>query len=339
MRRGMVPALFVLGSSIVSVASDSQPRNCHVQVVMSSGAIPAKLKLQIFNGANRIRELRVRETGSVTLKDLAPGDYRIQSGGVDANFLTAGPLHVPASGPCELGFTIVGRTDAHKNLTEDDVEVEDLRISPAVRSLFQSAFSQFEHGDLQKAKESFTEVTRLAPKLSRAYNILGVISNQQGDRVSSREYFEKALELNPRSRPALMNLAKLSIVERRFDDTLGILERYRIGTPDIADVHAMEAEALLKLGRYNDAIREAKAAHVLPHPNWASVHVIAAASYEALHQPDSAVSEYRQFMQECNQQPMREQAAQRISELTSVALQQPSSQPSSQIPMNSLVPR
>jgi Flp pilus assembly protein TadD len=339
MQRSLVSALLLVCPSIFSLASDLQPRTCHVQVVMSSGAIPAKLKLQVFDGAKRIRETRVPETGSVTIPDLAPGDYRIQSGGTDANFLTAGPLHVPASGPCELGFTIVGRTDAHNNLTEDDVEVEDLRISPAVRSLFQGAFTQFEHGELQKAKEAFIQVTKAAPKLSRAYNILGVISNQQGDRASGRQYFERALELNPRSRPALMNLAKLSIVERRFDDALGILERYRIGTPDIADVHAMEAETLLKLGRYNEAIQEAKAAHVLPHPNWASVHVIAAASYEALHQPDFAVSEYRQFIQECNQQPMRERAAQRISELTSVASQQPSSQQSSQIPMNSLVMR
>jgi len=339
MQRSFLSALFVLGSSIFSVASDSHLRSCHVQVVMSSGGIPAKLKLQVFSGSSRIREVRVPETGSVNISNLEPGDYRIQSGGVDANFLTAGPLHVPDSGPCELGFTIVGRTDAHKNLTEDDIEVEDLRISPAVRSLFQSAFAQFERGELQKAKELFTEVARLAPKLSRAYNILGVISNQQGDRVGGRQYFEKALDLNPRSRPALMNLAKLSITERRFNDALAVLERYRIGTPDIADVHAMEAEAFLKLGRYNDAIREAKAAHVMPHPNWASIHVIAASSYEALHQPDYAVSEYQKFIQECNQQPMREQAARRISELTSVASQQPTSQQPIQIPMNSLVMR
>jgi len=341
MQRSLVSALFLLGSSIISLASDSEPRNCHVQVAMSSGAIPAKLKLQIFSGSNRIREVRVPETGSVTVPDLVPGDYRIQSGGVDANFLTAGPLHVPAFGPCEFGFTIVGRTDSHKNLEGDDVEVEDLRISSQARAQFQRAFTQFEHGELQKARDSFIEVTKLAPKLSRTYNILGVISNQLGDKQSEREYFEKALELNPRSKPALINLAKLSILERKFSDALAMLERYRIGSPDVADTHAMEAEALLKLGRYNDAIREARAAHVLPHTNWASIHVVAAASYEALHQPDSAVSEYRQFIQECNQQPMRERAARRISELTSVALQQPSSQPSSssQIPMNSLVER
>jgi Flp pilus assembly protein TadD len=334
MQCSVVSALFLLGSSIFSLASDSQLRSCHVQIVLSSGAIPPKLRLQVFNGMSRIREVRVPETGSTTITDLAPGDYRIQSGGLDANFLTTGPMHVPASGPCELGFTIVGRADSHNSLAEDDVDVEDLRVSSRARSLFQLAFAQFERGELQKSKDSFIEVTKLAPKLSRAYNILGVISNQQGDARSGRQYFEKALELNPRSKPALMNLAKLSIVERRFEDALAILERYRIGSPDVADVHAMEAEAYLKLGRYNEAIREAKAAHELPHPNWASVHVIAATSFEALHQPDHAVSEYRRFIEECNQQPLRERAERRISELTSVASQQPS-----EIPMNSLAVR
>src|SRR5690242_6770284 len=107
MRRSLVSALFVLGSSLICLASDTPVRSCNIQVVMSSGAIPAKLRLQVFDGSNRIREVRVPETGSVAVSDLAPGDYRIQSGGVDANFLTAGPLHVPASGPCEFGFTIV----------------------------------------------------------------------------------------------------------------------------------------------------------------------------------------------------------------------------------------
>jgi len=334
MQRSVVLALLLLGSSILSLASDSQLRSCHVQVVMSDGVIPAKLRLQVFDGNSRIRELRVPETGSTTVTALAPGDYRIQTGGLDANFLTAGPLHVPASGPCEIGFTIVGHADAHNTLEEDDVDIEDLRVSSRARSLFQSAFAQFERGELQKSKESFIEVTKLAPRLSRAYNILGVISNQQGDTRSGREYFEKALELNPRSKQALMNLAKLSIVERRFDEALTTLERYRIGSPNVADVHAMEAEAYLKLGRYREAIREVKAAHALPHPNWASVHVIAAASFEALHQPDDAVSEYRRVIEECNQPTLRERAAQRISELTSVASQQPV-----QIPLNSLIMR
>jgi len=335
MQRSLLSALFLLGSSICSFASDSQLRSCHVQVTTSNGSIPAKLRLQIFSGTSRIREVRVPTTGSLTITDLAPGDYRIQSGGVDANFLTAGPLHVPSSAPCELGFTIVGRTNAHNTLAEDDVDIEDLRLSPQARSLFQNAFVLFEHGELQKARDSFTEVTKLAPRLSRAYNILGVISNQQGDTRSGRAYFEKALELNPRSKPALMNLAKLSLVERRFSEALGLLEQYRIGTPDLADVHAMEAEAYLKLGRYNEAIREARAAHGMPHPNWATVHVIAATSFEALHQPDYAVAEYRQFIQECNQQAQREQAAQRVRDLTSVAVRQAS--PS--VPMSSLLSR
>ena len=335
MQRSLVSALLVVGSSIPSLASHLQLQNCHVQVSMSSGAVPGKLKLQVFDGNRRIRELRVPENGSVVIPDLVPGDYRIQTGGVDTNFLTAGPVHVPESGPCELGFTISGRTDLHNALLEDEVEVEDLRVSSQVRSLFQSAFAEFERGELQKARDSFVEVIRIAPKLSRAYNILGVVCNQLGDQQSGRQYFEKALELNPRSKPALMNLAKLSIVERRFNDALSILERYRIGIPDIADTHAMEAEAFLKLGKYSDAIREAKASHALPHANWATVHVIAAASFEALHQPDSAVAEYRQFIAECNQQSLREQAARKIIELTPLVVQQPTTA----VPLNSLLER
>jgi len=325
MYRCLVVVLFVLSLSISSFSygsSQSPLRTCHFQVAMSNGeTVPSNLRLQVFDGTNRVAQVGIPLTGAAS-QDLPVGDYRVQAGGIGANFLTSGPLHVPQSGECQFGITVDGRTDAANNIVEEDVDVEDLRISTKTRSLFQRAFTQLERGDLREAKASFLEVIRLAPRLSRAYNVLGVISDQQGDTRSGRQYFEKALELNPRSKAALMNLAKLSMIERKFEPALALLERYRIGTRDIADVHAMEAEAYLKLGKYNEAIREASAAHLLAHPNWASVHVIAAAAFEAIHQPDFAVREYQRYIEERPAEPMRERAAQRIRELTTVAAQQ-----------------
>jgi len=332
MRRSLFLNLSLVGLSSLMSASTPPLRSCNVEIAMSDGEqIPSKLRVRLFKGSERISEAPVPRSGKTVLQGLAPGDYRIQTGGAGANFLSTGPVHVPQEGGCEFGITIAGHTE-HTGVLEDEVDVEDLRASGRVRALFHSAFAEIEHGELQKAKEAFLEVVKLNPKLARTFNVLGVICEQQGDSAAARQYFEKGLELNPRSSVAVMNLAKLSLTERKFEATLALLERYRIGSRDIADVHAISAETYLKMGRYSESIREAKATHNLPHQGWSGVHVIAAAAFEAMHEPEQAISEYRQYIKECADSSLQQRAAQRIREITALASQQ-----SAPIPMNSLL--
>jgi Flp pilus assembly protein TadD len=228
----------------------------------------------------------------------------------------------------------VGHADAKNQLVEDDLDVEDLRIPRKARERFEKGFAALQQGELEQAKVDFLEVTRLDPKLSRAYNVLGVISDQQTNRAAARQYFQKALELNPRSKAALMNLAKLCMVEKQYDAALGFLERFRAGSRDHADVYGMEADAYLKLHRYEDAIRAAQAAHRLSHENWDIVHLIAASAYEALHQPELAASEYRLYLDESSNPEMRAVALQKVRNLGGVAQQSQTT-----VPINSLMPR
>lgn len=327
---GFATLLFI---SAVCFGSKSEPRICHVQVNISSGSLPEKMKLQVFAGDRRLSEIRVPFDGSVFLPPLAPGDYRVQTG-QGTNFVTSGPLHVPDSGACEFHVSIVGHADAKNQLAEDDLDVEDLRISQKARDRFEKGFAALQQGELEEAKAYFLEVTRLDPRLSRAYNVLGVISDQQKNRPAAHQYFQKALELNPRSKAALINLAKLCMIEKQYDAALDLLERFRVGSRDHADVYGMEADAYLKLHRYEEAIRAAQAAHRLDHQNWDFVHLIAASAHEALHQPELAASEYRLYLDESSNPEMRAIALQKVRNLGGVAQQSQTT-----VPSNSLLPR
>ncbi len=323
----------LLFASAFSVASTMEPRICHVQVNMSAGSVPTKMKLQVFTGNRRISEMKVPFDGNLFLPPLAPGEYRVQTG-EGTNFVTSGPLHVPESGACELGVNVLGHADAKNQLVEDDLDVEDLRVPRKARDRFEKGFAAVQRGDLEEAKKDFLEVTRLDPKLSRAYNVLGLISDQQKNRAEAWQYFQKALELNPRSKMALMNLAKLCMLEKNYDAALGFLERFRVGSSEHADVYGMEADAYFKLGRYSEAIRAAQAAHRLNHQNWEVVHLIAAGSYEALHQPGMAAAEYGVYIDESSNPQMRAVASQKIRDLGRVAQQSQTT-----VPINSLMPR
>jgi len=302
---------------------------------MSAGTpIPEKLELKVFSGDQRIAELVVPFSGRISLPPLVPGDYRIQTGSTDARFFTSGPLRVPRSGACQMGINLVGRANQKNQIVDDDLDVEDLRVSPKARAEFEKGFAALERGQFKEARKEFLEVTALAPRLSRAYNVLGVISDQTGDSASARKYFEKAIELNPRSKAALLNLIKLSMLDKQYDRALAFLERYRAGTRDSAEVHGIAANAHLNLGRYREAIEEAHAAHNLPHANWEGVHAIAATAYEAIHQPEMAAAEYRQYMDETSNPSIRTEAARRIRELAARAQHGAPS-----VPMNSLLPQ
>src|SRR5689334_3193041 len=331
MRFISLPALFLI-ASISCFGAEPNTRLCHAQVNISTGSLPPNLKMQIFADDKRLAQLAVPYTGSVILPPLAPGEYRLQTG--QGNFMMSGPLHVPESGACEYAVNILGHTDARNQLIDDDLDVEDRRVPRKAREKFEKGFAALQLGDLQEARKNFLEVIRLDPKLSRAYNVLGMISDQQKDQVAAREYFDKALELNPRSKATLMNLAKLSMLEKQYDAALGFLERFRIGIRDTADVHGMEADAYLKLGKYPEAIREARATHNLAHANWQIVHLIAGKAYEALHEPQMAAEEYQMYLGESSNPEMRAVASERIRELAGMAQVSPAA-----VPMNSLMPR
>ena len=280
--------------------------------------LPAHLQLQLFSDSQTVLEREIPLNGTLELTGLPVGEYRLQVHAGNPSMLSAGRLHVTEQGPCREDISLAGRADSKNQIVEDDVDVEDLRVSPKARAIFQNAFVNVQRGDLNKAKQGFLEVIKLDPKLSRAYNVLGVISDQQGDKKGAREYFEKALELNPVSKSALLNLAKLSATEKQYSASIGLFERYLAGSPEVADVHVMEADVYLKMGDFQNVIRQANKAHALPHSTWAIIHVLAAQAYEGLHQTDQAVLEYQQYAAECSNDVLRQEAVARIRALRSV---------------------
>ena len=281
MRYGCLPVLIISVSCFLQAGIDSSNPACLVHVNMADGSsLPAHSPMQVFGSTGKLLEKDVPADGTVTFSRLAAGEYRIQVGSAAQRFLITGPLQVSDGQACALTLSIAGRSDATNKLAEDDVDVEDLRVSGKARSLFERGFAEFERGELDKAKEKFIAVTRLAPSLSRAYNILGVIEYQQNHKSDARRYFEMALALNPVSKPALLNLAKLSATEGQYSAAIDLLERYRSGLPESADVHAMEADLYFKMGRFSEAIRQAQTTNALSHGNWAVVHLIAGKAYE-----------------------------------------------------------
>jgi Flp pilus assembly protein TadD len=63
-----------------------------------------------------------------------------------------------------------------------------------------------------------------SPNRSAAWNTLGRVQMQKGDRKSAIESFEKAVELNPKSSFAQNNLGLALIYDKRYDEAVDALE-------------------------------------------------------------------------------------------------------------------
>ena len=101
------------------------------------------------------------------------------------------------------------------------------------------------------------------PRDAGAFNKRGVLRINAGDREAARADFEAALALDPAHAPAMMNLGNLAF---ESDDAVEAVRWYEAAIaadPEYPLVHANLASAYKKLGRYDDAAREMRAASKL----------------------------------------------------------------------------
>ncbi len=84
--------------------------------------------------------------------------------------------------------------------------------------LLASAINTRNKGQLYKAKQQLQDAIALAPYLSEPYIELAIISYQQGNKRSSKEWLEKAIELEDRDAKLALYHAKLSTLTKRYNE-------------------------------------------------------------------------------------------------------------------------
>lgn len=90
-----------------------------------------------------------------------------------------------------------------------------------------------------------------------AYN-LGVVYESQGEYEKAAQAYYKALTKNPDLSPALKNLSRLYLRQRRVADARKIVDRYINTRPRNLGHRAVLLEVMLAQGRYEDVVRQAK---------------------------------------------------------------------------------
>jgi tetratricopeptide (TPR) repeat protein len=178
------------------------------------------------------------------------------------------------------------------------VSASRLNVPEKAAKEFKAASKAMEQKDYAEAKKRFTSAAAIYADYSVAYNGLGVAQMASGDAPAARASFEKAVKIDDHFAEAYRNLARLSLADHKYEETDDLLTKSLQTEPLNAWALTYAAYAELQTQKFELAITHARAAHMVPHPELASVHIVAAHAFEATQQPGEALKEYRLYLEE-----------------------------------------
>jgi tetratricopeptide (TPR) repeat protein len=124
------------------------------------------------------------------------------------------------------------------------------------------ALSGFSPGNTAQAVRDLQAKLRGGSRDARSHALLGLAYQQRARETGDPSYYPRsarvlgrALVIAPRSPLATSGLASLALAQHRFRDALGLSRRAQKLAPDAARNYGLLGDALVELGRYEEAFR------------------------------------------------------------------------------------
>ncbi len=329
MRLGSTVTLFLLfclvpaSSQAPSRGPVSLPTLTEVRVHVSyTDDRPAKmnLRVQLLTSSELfLAEGFTDDLGIVTFR-ANPGNYRLRIIGADIEETTSPVFSIFRGDPQHSEFVRVA-PKASASATSPAgslglVAAVDLNVPGKARKEYEKGGSAMEAGNLDEARKRLEAAVRIFPLYAAAHNDLGVVYMRTGDRQKGREAFARAIATNDRFARAHRNLAYMEIEERRYNESISLLEKVLISDPLDAETLALLAQVYLLNGRIDEALASARKVHSVPHEGQAVAHYIAARALEARNLGDEAAAEYRTFLKEAPNSASAPKARAALEKLT-----------------------
>jgi tetratricopeptide (TPR) repeat protein len=305
MQRLLALALFALGVSPIAAAQFESANRVQLQVNVYIGSVrnPApNLTVQLLNRLHSIeKEGHTDTSGRVEfqtkterkqLRVFGPGiEEQIEEVEIElSEYRKMVNIIVKAKPDNAASTTLPSGTGV--------VSTTMLKVPEKAEKEFKKGSEALKKKEWEEAKKGFNSAIGLYPEYDAAYNGLGVALMGTGDSKAARPAFAKAISLNDNFAEAYRNLAKISLSEKKFEETDNLLTRSLSSDPLNAWALAYSAYAELQLHKFSDAIAHARKAHEGEHKGLASVHMVAALALEATDQKAEAANEYRVYLEE-----------------------------------------
>jgi tetratricopeptide repeat protein len=277
-----------------------------VDVVFPNGnSAGGQLRAQLLAGMNKsaIAVTLTSGSGTAEFSDVETGSYYIRISGDGIETTDSDPVVL------ENGRVFISARVSVKKLDDTkpgaashpgapSVAVADLNVPPKAVKELESAQADMAQQHWDKALEHLNKAVAIYPQYSSAYNDLGVCYDRLGQKERQREALQKAVSLNERCVPALVNLAHMDVVDHKLPEADLLLKKAVTADPTNVDALTLQAEVDFKQGFYDLAIAAAHRVHGLPHEHFAIVHYTAASALLEENRIPDAIAELQVFLQE-----------------------------------------
>jgi len=128
---------------------------------------------------------------------------------------------------------------------------------------FADGEAAYQAGYFSEATKLFEQYTGEQPRNVWGHFMLGLSASKSGDLAKAETAFEEALRIDPDHIKSLVNLSRVLIEQRRFDDALGKLAHAGDIDPNSAEVHRLLGRTYATQGRIDESIEAYRAAIAL----------------------------------------------------------------------------
>ena len=160
-----------------------------------------------------------------------------------------------------------------------------------VNELLKQAFMLHKQGKMSQAKLTYEQILQRQPNNFDALHLLGVIAGQNKNHSLAVEFLIKAVEINPNSFAAHLNLGlSLKAINRTYEAIVSYDRALQL-KPDLADAHNNRGVALEYLNRSEEAL-ECFDRAIFIKPDYARAHYNRGVSLASLFRLTEAIRSY-----------------------------------------------
>jgi tetratricopeptide (TPR) repeat protein len=161
--------------------------------------------------------------------------------------------------------------------------------------LLNEALTLQRQGRLREAEKIYSRVLKVAPDHFDALNLLGTVKAQLGHFGEAHRMLSAAVKINPSVPGAWGNLGQVLHALKRNQEALVCFDRARALAADDIDLLNHHANALLTLGRLEEALAEFRQVLVRV-PQHAEARINCGVAHAALGSPQEAVAEFQEVL-------------------------------------------
>ncbi len=116
-------------------------------------------------------------------------------------------------------------------------------------------YLQLENAQLQEAEKTAQHLLEQDSGKVEIFQLAGDVAAKSGDSALAEKFYQQALVLDAKSKPALLSLASLALQQQNWQQASSFYQQILSNTPDDSLVLQLLADAAIKLKQPGDAIR------------------------------------------------------------------------------------